>query len=132
MSDFRISLDHARKRLRHKLGLSAALPPAVEPSASSSDGSVSVLHRVLAFEDHQQDPDACNSLDSDIIPPPAALSHSLSGTWKQRIDDSGKPVWQRDPREAETNEVSSRSAASLFNAEGTAVVSTVTVWSVQP
>ena len=108
MSDFKATFDQARKRLRYKLGLPAALPPNVEPSAASSDGSssgVSVLHRVLAFEDYQQAPDACDPPDSDIIPLPAALSHSLSGSWKQRIDDKGKPVWQRDEREAASSEV---------------------------
>lgn len=111
MSDLRATLEQARKRLRHKLGLRAAPSPDAEPSEPPpSDGSgsgVSVLHRVLAFEDHQQDSEACTSPDSDIIPLPAALSHSLSGTWKQRIDDTGKPVWQRDAREAGTTEVSS-------------------------
>lgn len=108
MSDFIATFDQARKRLRHKLGLPAALPPNVETSAASSDGSssgVSVLHRVLAFEDHKQVPVACDPPDSDIIPLPAALSHSLSGTWKQRVDDKGKPIWQRDAREAASNEV---------------------------
>ena len=108
MSDLRASFDQARK-----LGLPTAISPDVEPKALSSGGSgsgVSVLHRVLAFEDHQQDSDACTTSDSDIIPLPAALSHSLSGTWKQRFDDTGKPVWQRDAREADTTEVSSLSA----------------------
>lgn len=119
MSDFKATFDQARKRLRHKLGLPAAVPPNVEPSAASSDGSssgVSVLHRVLAFEDHKQAPDACDPPDSDIIPLPAALSHSLSGTWKQRIDDKGKPVWQRDAREAASDEVTRLClAASCMN-----------------
>ena len=110
MSDLRATFDQARKQLRHKLGFPALPSPNVEPSAASSDGSssgVSVLHRVLAFEDHKQAVDACDPPDSDVIPPQRALSHSLSGTWKQRVDNNGKPVWQRDAREAASNEVSS-------------------------
>ena len=110
MSDFKATFDQARNKLRHKLGFPALSPPDVEHPAASSDGSssgVSVLHRVLAFEDHKQAPDACDPTDSDVIPLPAALSHSLSGTWKQRFDSKGKPVWQRDAREAASTEVGS-------------------------
>lgn len=120
MSDFKATVDLARKKLRLKLGFPALPPPDVEPCAAPSESSssgVSVLHRVLAFEDHKQPPAACDPPESDIIPLPAALSHSLSGTWKQRIDDNGKPLWQRDIREAPSTEVSSLCLAACCTAK---------------
>ena len=110
MSDLKATFDLTRKRLRHKLGLPAALPPDADASAASSDNpgsGVSVLHRVLAYYEDHKSPDASSPSDYDIIPLPAALSHSLSGTWKQRIADNGKPFWERDAREAASTEVSS-------------------------
>ena len=108
MADLREKFDLARKRLRDKLGLPAASPAPVEPSAASSDDSdsgLSVLHRVLAFEDSTQAADVVKPLDSDVIPLPAALSHSLSGTWRQHLSEDGKHIWQRDARAAASNEV---------------------------
>lgn len=108
MSEFRQKFDLARKRLRDKLGLPAAIPSEIGSSAGSTEDSgegSSVLHRVLAFEHQKPAPDAFNPQDSDIIPSPAALSHSLSGRWKQRVGDDGKPFWQRNEREAASSEV---------------------------
>lgn len=108
MTDLREKFDFARKRLRDKLGLPATLPAEIEPSAVSTDDSdsgLSVLHRVLAFEDNTQASEAVKPLDSDIIPLPAALSHSLSGTWRQHMAEDGKQVWHRDARAAASNEV---------------------------
>ena len=105
----REKFDLARKRLRDKLGLTAATASEIAPSAASSDGSgsaISVLDRVLAFEDHSQATDVVSSHEGDMIPLPAALSHSLSGTWRQYLAGDGKPVWHRDTREAASIEVS--------------------------
>ena len=102
MSDFKDRLGMVRQQLRDKLGLSVAPPSEAAPLSDDSSPSVSVLHRVLEFEDNKQDPEA---LDSDAIPLPAALSHSLSGTWRQLMLDDGKSAWQRDNRTAASSEV---------------------------
>ena len=96
-------IDQARKRLREKLGLStsahAAIPAAHHVSQTAAAPLVSVMHRVLEFEDKKQVPEA------DILPLPEALSHSLSGSWKQLMLDTGKPAWQRDERDSSSSEV---------------------------
>lgn len=95
--------DQARKRLREKLGLStsahAAIPAAHHVSQTAAAPLVSVMHRVLEFEDKKQVPEA------DLLPLPEALSHSLSGSWKQLMLDTGKPAWQRDERDSSSSEV---------------------------
>ena len=90
------AFDQARKRLRQKLGLpaAAARSEVVATSASESAASpqVSVMHRVLEFEDKRQEP--------EVLPLPEALSHSSSGSWKQLVLETGKPAWERDQRES--------------------------------
>ena len=96
--------DQARKRLREKLGLptiagcDAAAAIAAAPQTVAAP-LVSVMHRVLEFEDKRQLP------DTEITPLPDALSHSLSGSWKQLVLDTGKPAWQRDEGECPPSEV---------------------------
>ena len=90
------AFDQARKRLRQKLGLPAAAirSEVAGTSASESTASpqVSVMHRVLEFEDKRQEP--------EVLPLPEALSHSSSGSWKQLVLETGKPAWERDQRES--------------------------------
>ena len=97
------AFDHARKRLRAKLGLPAAATNAAkeEPSDTTSAATplTSVLHRVLEFEDKRQDP--------EVLPLPEALTHSPSGSWRQLVLDTGKPAWQLDERHTPSGEVSS-------------------------
>jgi hypothetical protein len=90
------AFDQARKRLRQKLGLPAAATrseiAATSASESAASPPVSVMHRVLEFEDKRQEP--------EVLPLPEALSHSLSGSWKQLVLETGKPAWERDQRES--------------------------------
>lgn len=90
------AFDQARRRLRQKLGLPAAAirSDLADTSAPESVVSppVSVMHRVLEFEDKRQEP--------EVLPLPEALSHSLSGSWKQLVLETGKPAWERDQRES--------------------------------
>ncbi len=88
------AFDQARKRLRQKLGLPAAATRSEVAATSESAASpqVSVMHRVLEFEDKRQEP--------EVLPLPEALSHSLSGSWKQLVLETGKPAWERDQRES--------------------------------
>jgi len=81
------AFDQARKRLRQKLGL-----PAAATRSEIAATSASVMHRVLEFEDKRQEP--------EVLPLPEALSHSLSGSWKQLFLETGKPAWERDQRES--------------------------------
>ena len=89
----------AKARLRALLRLLDSTEPASCDSHKTAP-AVSVLHRVLAFEDKSQAPEI------DILPLPEALSHSLSGCWKQLVLETGKPVWHRSEREPLSSEVS--------------------------
>lgn len=107
------AFDQARKRLRQKLGLPAAAirSEVAGTSASESTASpqVSVMHRVLEFEDKRQEP--------EVLPLPEALSHSSSGSWKQLVLETGKPAWERDQRESPSEVVKSTGVSHTQSSE---------------
>ena len=97
--------------MREKLGLSAAsnaILAAVSSSSEPPDPTSSVLHRVLEIEDKRQEP------EPDLTPLPQALVHSLSGSWKPLVLDSGKPAWQRDERTSNEVQICMHSACEMF------------------
>ncbi|KAL0030684.1 hypothetical protein WJX77_002096 [Trebouxia sp. C0004] len=67
------------------------------------------MHRVLEFEDKRQEP--------DVLPLPDTLSHSLSGSWKQLVLETGKPAWERDQRETPSEVVKSTDVSHAQSSE---------------
>ncbi|KAA6422812.1 MAG: hypothetical protein FRX49_07347 [Trebouxia sp. A1-2] len=67
------------------------------------------MHRVLEFEDKRQEP--------EVLPLPEALSHSLSGSWKQLVLETGKPAWERDQRESPSEVVRSTDVSHAQSTE---------------